>query len=119
MLVIKIDRLHAQPAQTRLARTADVIRFSIHAPHPGIRPVADDAEFCGQENIAPFAFDRAPNQFFVRMRPVYVGGIQKVDAEFERQMNRRDRFVVVASAVKLRHPHAAKALHRNLGSSAP
>ena len=42
------------------------------------------------------------------MRPVGVGGVEERDAQFKRAMDCRDRFLLVASAVKIGHSHAAK-----------
>ena len=52
--------------------------------------------------------ERATEQFFIRVRPVHVGGVEKCDAELERPMNRRHRFLVIASAIKIGHAHAAE-----------
>src|SRR5258708_32316257 len=52
------------------------------------------------------------------MRPIDICGIKKVDAELDRTMNRRNRFIVIEPAVELRHPHTPKALRRNLQATA-
>ena len=55
------------------------------------------------------ASDGPSYQFFVDVRAVDVGGIEKIDAEFEGAVDGGERFGVVASAVEFRHAHAAQA----------
>src|SRR5947209_1445339 len=52
------------------------------------------------------------------MGSVDVGGVEKGDPELERSLDRRERFVVVTSAVKIGHPHAAKTDRRDNRSAA-
>ncbi len=59
--------------------------------------------------MVAFALDGSSYQFFVGVRTVNVGGIEKVDAEFQGAVDGGHGFVVVASAVKLRHAHTAQA----------
>ena len=57
------------------------------------------------------AFQCARQQLFIRVRPVDFRRVKEVDAEFERAMNRRNRFALVAVfgyAIREAHPHAAK-----------
>src|SRR6202011_5886235 len=43
------------------------------------------------------------------MRTVDIGRVKKSDSEFERAMNRKNGFFIVASRIKIGHPHATKA----------
>jgi hypothetical protein len=74
----------------------------------GLR-VANDSEFGREHNLIALAFDRPADQLFIDIGTVHVGGIEEVDAEFERAMNGGDRFVVITWTVKLRHAHATEA----------
>ncbi len=109
MLVVKVDGINAQAAQAGLTGAADVVRFAADASRRGVCGVADDAELGGQHDLIAFAFDRPAHQLFIYVWPIYVGGVEKVDAKFERAMNGGDGFIVIAWAVKLRHAHAAEA----------
>ena len=57
--------------------------------------------------------DSLADEFFIRERAVHVRRIQKIDAEFQRAVNRGQRLSVVACAIKFRHPHAAQTERRN------
>src|SRR6202167_2075007 len=78
-----------------------------------------NAKFCGEHNLVALAFDRAADKFFVFVRSINVRSIEKVDAEFESAANGGDGFVVIASAVKLRHAHAAQAGDGDFETAAP
>src|ERR1700678_814589 len=101
MLVVQVDRLHSQPPQAGFAGAADVIKLNTDAANIGIGRVADDAEFCGENNLVALAFDRFANEFFVFVRAVGVSRVEKVNAEFESSMNGGDGLVIVAPAVEL------------------
>src|SRR6266568_6597967 len=62
--------------------------------------------------------DRPTDQLFVRVRPVDIRRVEKVDAQFQRPMNRRDGFLIVTPAIKFRHPHAPQPLGRDLKTTA-
>ena len=109
MLVVKVDGIDAQAAQAGIAGAADVVRFAADAAHRGVCGIADDPELGGQHDLIAFAFDRPAHQLFIDVWPVDVGGVEEVDAKFERAMNGGDGFIVIAWAVKLRHAHAAEA----------
>src|SRR5208337_617966 len=113
VLVVEVNVLDAQPLQTSIAGLLDVVGLAADTADTGVRGIAVYPEFCGQHDLAALALDRASDEFFVLVRPVDIGGVQKSDAEFERTVNGCDRFSVVASGVKLRHAHAAEAEGRN------
>src|SRR5258708_7578885 len=54
------------------------------------------------------SLDPAPEQLLVCVRPVDIGRVKECDAELERAMNGRERFFIVASAVKVGHAHATE-----------
>src|SRR5918994_1151792 len=89
MLVVEINDIDTEPAKAGLACLPDVVGR------------AADAE------EAPVA--RAPDERFVCANTVNVGGIEEVDAEFQRAMNDADRRGVLGGAVEIGHAHAAEA----------
>ena len=113
MLVVEINVIDPEPAQASLARLSNVVRLAIHAAKVGIGRVANNPEFCRQHHLFALAFDRASDEFFVLVWAVYIGCVEKIDSEFQSAMNSRDRFVVIASAVELRHSHTAEPDSRN------
>src|SRR5260370_40897381 len=62
-----------------------------------------------EEDLRAPAADRTPDELLVAADAVGVSGIEKIDAELDRAMDRGDRLVVVALAVALGHAHAAEA----------
>src|SRR6267378_5397744 len=109
MLVIKVDVFDAQPLQTSLAGSLHIVGLAVDAAGIGIAGIADNSKLCGQHDLVALALDRASNEFFILVGPVDVSGVEEVNAEFERSVNGRDRFGVIAAGVKLRHAHAAEA----------
>src|SRR5205809_8018593 len=63
--------------------------------------------FRSEHFVAPTA-NRAADELFVDVRAVDVRGVKEIDAQLERAMDRGGGLRVVASAVKLRHAHAAQ-----------
>src|SRR5205814_3729060 len=57
--------------------------------------------------------DRAAQDVLVGDGAVQVRGVQEGDPQVERPLNRGDRLGVVATAVKLRQPHASQAQGRH------
>ena len=108
----------AKTREARLERAAHVFRAAVEAAHRRILRVAQDAEFGGEEDFVAAAADRAPDELLVGVRTVDVGGVEEVDAEVERAMDRRDRFGVVAAGVEVAHPHAAEADGGDFGTVA-
>src|ERR1700733_1769437 len=108
MLIIEINVIDAQPPQTSVARFLHIIRLAIDTANIGVRRIADNPKLRGQHNLIAFALDRASDELFILVRSIDIGGVEKVDAQFERPMNSRNRLGVIASRVKLRHTHAAQ-----------
>src|SRR5215469_2738890 len=113
VLVIQVNRLHAKPAQTGVAALAHIFRLATHAARVWIIRIPHDPEFRRQHNFFALPANRFPNQFLILERPVNVRRVEKIDSQLERPVNRRDRFLVVARAIKLRHPHTAEPNLRN------
>src|ERR1700682_443139 len=109
MLVIEVNVLDAQPLQTSIAGLLHVVGLTADAAGIRIAGITDNPELCSQHDLVALALDRSPDELFVFVWSVDVGRIEKINAEFERAMNSRDRFGVIATGVKLRHAHAAEA----------
>src|SRR5205807_10244244 len=56
---------------------------------------------------------RSAHELLVGERAVHVRRVQERDPQVERPLNRGDRLGVVATAVKLRHPHTSQAQGRH------
>src|SRR6267378_3149738 len=89
MDLVKIDRVHLQAAQTVLAFAADRSGAEFLSGVPFFVPAKDAlGEHIGAR-AAPF-LQRAGYDFFGMAHAVDGGGIDPIDAKFERTMNRRD-----------------------------
>ena len=108
VLVVKVDVRHAEPLERRIARLVHVLRPPVD-PEPGPVRAAHVAELRSEHDAVTLTFDSAPHKLFVRVRAVYVGGIEEGDAELEGAVNRGDRFGVVATRVEVGHAHAPEA----------
>ena len=114
VLVIEVDRRHAEALQAAFHGSSHILRTAIEAAHERIPGVAQDAKLCREEDIVSPTFDGASDKFFVGVRTVDVGGVEKVDAKLKRAMDRGNRFGVVSPCIKIAHPHAAEAKSRYL-----
>src|SRR6266498_5093241 len=108
MLIVEVDRIHVESAETPLDRVLDIVRPATDATPGGIFRVPQDAELRREENLVTFAFDGPPNELLVGIRSVHVGCVEEVDTQLQCSMNCGRRFHVVTSAVELAHPHAAE-----------
>jgi hypothetical protein len=106
MLVVEIDVINAEPAQARLAGAANVIGLSIHISRRQVVEVALVTEFRRQNDFVTASLNGFADQFFVSKRAIHVGGVEEGDAEFDRPMNGRDGFALIARAIKFGHSHA-------------
>src|SRR3984885_13810816 len=107
VLVVEIDRVDAETAETAFAGLADVVGLAADAASGGILGIADDTEFRGEDDFVALAVDGVSDELFVGVRSVGVGSVEEIDAEFESAVNRGNGFGVVASGIKLGHAHAA------------
>jgi hypothetical protein len=117
VLIVEVNVVNSEAAQAGLAGGANVFRLAIYVARGGVVWVANDSELGGEHDLVALAFDRLADQFFVLVRSVDVGGVEEVDAEFEGAVKGGDGFVVVASAVKLGHAHAAESESGNREAS--
>ena len=81
MLVIEIDRVHAEPFETGVAAFFDVLRIASHAQKLPLGP-AYIAEFRGQNDLVALAADDGlADKDFVSPLAVDVGGVEEVAAQ--------------------------------------
>ena len=59
------------------------------------------------------------NQLLVVARAVDVGGVEEIEPQLDRVLERRGGFSVVSRAIELRHSHASQAQFRHHESLAP
>ena len=73
-------------------------------------------ELGGQHHLVAATFERLPDQFFIGVRPVDLGGVDESDPQVERAVNRADRFGVVGArpGVSEGHAHGAQADPRDV-----
>ena len=119
VLIVQIDRVDLQPLERGVARPSHVIRRAVDAV---IRTVLgpDVSELRRDDDRVAAALDRAPDEPLVREGAVDVRGVEEIDPELQRPMDRGDGFVLVAIGVEVGHSHAAKSEGRYFqGGSEP
>ena len=115
VLVVEINIIHTQPPQAGVAARADIFGPAIHAEK--IPPlVAHVAKFRGQDHLVTAVFDGAPDQPLVFAAAVHVRRVEQGHADVQRAVNGGDGFLVIARAVKFRHPHASETERRDCQS---
>ncbi|MNF74851.1 hypothetical protein D3C84_568950 [compost metagenome] len=109
MLVVQVEGFDAEPLEGAVDRGADVFRASVDPSGGRVRRIADDAELACQKHLITLAGDGFADQFFVGVRAVHVGGVEQVDAQFQRTMQGGRGFPGVrAGGVEISHAHAAQ-----------
>src|SRR3984893_1028678 len=108
MLIIKIDNIDIEPAQTSFACPFHIIRFAVETPELRLYRIAQDAELGCDHDLFAMPLQCAPDQLLVCVRAVDVGGVKESDPELKRAMNCSERFLIIAAAVKIGHAHATE-----------
>src|SRR5262245_27212053 len=103
--VVKVDGLHAESFETPLDRLAGVFGPAVNASDRGVVGVAHDAELGGQKHLITLPLDRATDQLFISVWPVYIRCVQEIDDEFQRTVDSFDGLWVTKIAVKFAHDH--------------
>ena len=107
MLVVKVDRLHAQTRKARVARLDDVIWPAIRRRLALGR--ADVAELRGDHGLLAIAVgQRAAHQLFVLAVGIGIRGVEEVRPRIEGFANGGDGFLLVHRPVESRHGHASQ-----------
>src|SRR5205085_8739239 len=118
MLVIEVDAIKTEPAQTRFARLLHVLRFAANSAKTRRVWIAQDSELRRDDNAMAFAANSASEQLLIRVRTINVGGIEESNSKVDRAVDRGERFRIVAVAIKFRHAHAAESDRGNNRSAA-
>src|SRR6266480_4816340 len=118
MLVVKIDAINAEPAQTRFARLLYVLWFAVNSAKSRRIRVTQDSKLCRDNNAIALAANSASDQFLIRVRTINVGGIEKSNPKVDCAINGGEGYRIVAVAIKFRHAHAAESDRGNNWSAA-
>src|SRR5438132_6305673 len=118
MLVIKIDAINAEPAQTRFARLLHVLWFAVYPAKSRRIRVTQNSELRRDNNPMAFAANSASDQFLIRVRTINVGGIEESNPQVDCAIDGGERFRIVAVAIKFRHAHTAESDRGNNRSAA-
>src|SRR5687767_12156498 len=108
MLIIEVDDLDAEAAQTRLARLSNVVRPAVDAKKTSVARSHVPEFRCDDRAIASVA-ERPSHERLVRANTVHVRGVEEIDAELQRPVDDGDGRGVLCGAVKIGHAHAAEA----------
>src|SRR5262249_21290273 len=94
--LVEVDRLDAEPREARVDLPADGVALEVAHDLPA---AAVHARCLGEHVRSRLdALERAPHDLPGVRGPVSGGGVDPVDAELQRAVDRRDRLVVVLSA---------------------
>src|SRR5438067_11302274 len=100
MLVVKIDAINAEPAQTRFARLLYVLWFAVNPAKSRRLRVTQDSKLCRDNSAMAFAANSASHQFLIRVRTINVGGMEKSNPSIYSAIDAGDRLRTVAAAIK-------------------
>src|SRR5205823_2167518 len=108
MLVVDVDAIGAEPLERGVAAGEHVLAIAAD-PQSLALLVTDVAELGREHDLVASALDRTADQPLVRERAVDVGGVEEIDPELERPVDRGDRLALVRGSVELGHTHAPEA----------
>lgn len=111
MLIVQVNDVAAEAAQTLLTRFDDIIRTSVDGAL-GV-DFAEIAEFGRNDGLIPFAFQRDAEQILVAASAISIGTVQKRAPELYGAVQCFRGFCVVTFAIGCGHAHAAEAKGRN------
>ena len=113
VLVIEVDDVGAEPAQTRLARLPDVAGVAPDRGRTGWSRGRDEPELrCHYDLVAKLS-EQLREQHLVRAGSVVVRGVPEVDPDLESAPEDGERLGLVPRAVAMAHAHAAEPLRGN------
>src|SRR5689334_14688035 len=112
VLVVKVDVIDAEPPQRGIDCLVDVLGRAVDRAAAVLEPTV--AELRGDDVLVAPSGNRLADELLVRSLAVDVCGVEEVDPELERAVDRRDRLLLVGRPVPGGHPHAAEALCRHL-----
>ncbi len=103
MQLIEIDHVDPQPPQRSLDGALDRLGPSV-APQRHTRRLRNETRLRRHDHLAAPAFEGLSEQLLVRERAVHLGRIEQRDAEIDRTMDHRDRFVLLVGTDRLAIP---------------
>src|SRR6185312_8169651 len=98
------------------ARLANILRLAVNSASLWIIWIAHNGKLRRQKNFIALACDGLTYQIFVFVWPVNVGSVEKINAKFQRAVDRSNGFIVVAARIKFGHTHAAEAEGKHCGT---
>src|SRR5207244_13541133 len=107
VLIIEIDDIEIEPAQTSFASLLYIIGLAADAAKLRFGWVAQNSELGCDDDLFAMPSQRSADQLFVGVLSVDVGGIDTGHAELARARNRSERCFIIAAAIEVRHAHAA------------
>jgi hypothetical protein len=125
VLVVEVDPVGPETLKRSLDRRAHVLGRAVERADcgelAGPRGVHPARELGRDHVLVAVALDRPPDEFLVAQRAIQLRGVEKVDPQLERALDRRDCLRFVGGPVESRHAHAAKpeCRHLEVGKFAP
>ena len=113
MLVVQINGVDTETLEAGVARGANISAGTVDAAKRGVGFVADDAEFCGEEDFVTDTANGFADEDFVVTVTVDVGGVEEIHTKIERAVDGSDGFGVVTRSIEFGHAHAAEAERGN------
>jgi hypothetical protein len=112
VLVVEVDAIRFEPLQRALDGGVDVRSGAVERAErrevAGRRAIGAARELRRDHVLVAVTVDRAADELLVRQRPVQLRGVDEVDPELERALDRRDPLVLVGRPVEGGHAHAAE-----------
>src|ERR1051325_11273249 len=106
MLVIKVDRVDAEPLQASPAGLLHIGGAAIDAI--GAAGLAGLAEFCGDDDLVAHRLERAAEQFLVMAPAIHIRAVEMIDAALDGAPQQGLGGLVVARALSAGQGHAAE-----------
>src|SRR5882724_4176892 len=112
VLIEEIDGFDAQPLETGVTSAPNIFRRAVNAPsavgmYAKTKLGSDDHAVTGN------GAQKAAQQFFIGVRPVDFGGVQKISSKFHVAVENAERFLFIGWPVGAGHAHAAESQGRN------
>src|SRR5215217_7334515 len=113
MLVVEVYVLHPQTLQGGVAGLPHVLGLAAH-PEPLAVLAAHVAELGGEHDLVPAVGYGFAHELLVGERAVHVRRVEEGYAQLYSAVDGGYRFLLVARAVELAHPHAPESQFRDL-----
>ena len=109
VLIEQVDRVDPQPAQRRVGDPRDLLGAAVEPDRPTVLDAPP--ELRGDHDLVAQRGEGVPDELFVDVGAVHLGGVEERDAVFDRAAQHTDHRFAVAGvgAVALGHAHGAQA----------